>query len=304
MADTVERALDAALDVAVDVAVDVEVGVAVDVPAALAPSGEPVFSTRTPSGSATPVRPAPPAARAAVPARGALVRLATSSLTWLGVAGTVLATLLVLGATDTPRPVPSAAAVQEVPPPLPQGPRVRTGMLAAGTWTGTATYQLFTSAPVAAATVVVVRSGDLTRVDVVTGTGAATATASLLRTGAGWVACSTAGTSECLLVAAPGALLPAAFDPGVGALLTSALPAMAGLPTGVAVTRSLDPGTDLAGAQCAAVTTGPVPGEYCLTDAGLLRRAVFGGGKLNLTAATSAVDPAALVPPATPVPLA
>jgi hypothetical protein len=79
---------------------------------------------------------------------------------------------------------------------------------------------------------------------------------------------------------------------------------MAGLNSGVTVTRSLDPGTDLAPAQCAAVTTGPVPGEYCLTDAGLLRRAAFAGGKLNLTATSSTVDPAAFTPPAVPVPLA
>ena len=45
------------------------------------------------------------------------------------------------------------------------------------------------------------------------------------------------------------------------------------------------------------------PGEYCLTDAGILRRAQFPSGTLELTAVSGAPAASAFTPPAKPTPL-
>jgi len=254
-----------------------------------------------------PALPAPPApSTGAAPRRARAARTAVRA--GVGVALVAVAALALTTSDPAPAPAPVPPSAPAVPAaaPAPVMPvsDVRAGMAAAATWNGSATYRVFTDDG-ASATVVLARSGDRSRVDVTTPDGA---TASLLRADAGWVACTTAGTSECLLVAPRDGAVPPAFDTGIAALLTTTLPSLADLPSGVAVTDELPVARALAPAQCAAVDPAASPagaGEYCLTNAGLLRRARFAGGRMNLVEATTdRPADAVFAPPAPPVPLA
>ena len=248
-----------------------------------------------------------PTATLPAPPPDASPRVRTAVRAAVGLALVVVAGLaLTTGDPQTaPAPPAPSAPVEPATGPAPVMPvsDVRTGMAAAATWNGTATYKVFTDDG-ATATVVLARSGDRSRVDVITADGAS---ASLLRADAGWVACTTVGTTECLLVAARDAAVPPAFDSGVAALLTTTLPSLAGLQEGFAVTRELPVARALAPAQCASVDAAASPagaGQYCLTNAGLLRRAWFAGGRMNLVEATTdRPADAVFAPPAVPVPL-
>lgn len=239
---------------------------------------------------------------------------------WTGVAlgavgaGMVLtgtAALVVDGAAPSraagqaaPAAAPSASAEQPAEEAAEGTPLagIRAALAAAPAWTGTATYRV--SAPSGAeATVTLVRAGDRTRVDVRTGG----STASLVQADAGWVACATvpdaATPTECVLVAPAGEAPPAAFDPGIGTLVTTTLPDLAKRQDGLTLTRELGAGTGLDPARCVAAAGGTAAGEYCLTDGGLLRRAEVDGGRLDLVWTTGAVHPGAFAAPAAPVPL-
>jgi hypothetical protein len=165
-------------------------------------------------------------------------------------------------------------------------------------WTGTATYDL-RSRDGAQATVTVTRAADKVRVDVATDG----LTSSVLSADAGWVACAVDDRTTCLTVAAPGAELPAAWDPGVGRLVATVVPELATRERGLYTDGYLVAGGGVAAAACAEVVA-PDTGRYCVTDDGLLRRAKFTGGTLTLTDADTAVDAARFTPPANPTPLA
>jgi hypothetical protein len=61
-------------------------------------------------------------------------------------------------------------------------------------------------------------------------------------------------------------------------------------------------GAGLPAAACVEVVA-PDTGRYCVTEAGLLRRAKFAGGTLVLTSATTDVDASLFTPPVAATPL-
>jgi hypothetical protein len=115
----------------------------------------------------------------------------------------------------------------------------------------------------------------------------------------------TAKTRTCLLVAPKGTTLPKLFDPGLQRVFTTSLVTAATSNALTVSSAGLLPATaTLAAAQCFQVTgPGIDPGEYCLTDTGLVRRAQFPSGTLTMVSSTSAPGPAAFVAPAKPTPL-
>lgn len=184
-------------------------------------------------------------------------------------------------------------------------PRLQVALRSAAGWQGRATYVL-TSTGGTSATVTLARRDDQVRLDVTMGD----ATSTLLGGGGSgaWVACQSTDHTSCVVAAPAGAALPDAFDPGLAQLLFTSLPALADRGMGVADAGWISAVYDTAGhpvasAACAQVL-GRHAGQYCLTEAGLLRRAVLPSGTLELTTAEPAADPAVFTPAATPVPLA
>jgi hypothetical protein len=133
------------------------------------------------------------------------------------------------------------------------------------------------------------------------------ATSILMTTRDGLVSCQVQGSRRtCLLVGDAAKPPPDLFDPGLQRLFTTDLAALA-TGEGITVTPAgVLPATGSIGsATCYRVTgTGVAdPGEYCLTDAGILRRAQFPSGALELTALSGAPSASAFTPPAKPTPL-
>jgi hypothetical protein len=132
------------------------------------------------------------------------------------------------------------------------------------------------------------------------------ATSILMTTKDGLVSCQVQGSRRtCLLVGDAAKSPPKLFDPGLQRLFTTDLTALAG-GAGITVTPAgVLPATGSIGsATCYRVTgTGVDPGEYCLTDAGILRRAQFPSGTLQLTAVSGPPAASAFTPPAKPTPL-
>jgi hypothetical protein len=150
----------------------------------------------------------------------------------------------------------------------------------------------------------VYKRGPVYRVDVdVNGT-----SSRLITTRAGAVSCQVTRTKRaCLLVAKPGKALPRLFDPGLQRVFTTTLASLAAGAGRLTVTANglLPASGALPAAQCFTVSgTGVDPGEYCLTDTGLVRRAQFPSGTITMKLATATPPPAVFVPPvrATPLP--
>ena len=140
------------------------------------------------------------------------------------------------------------------------------------------------------------------RVDVVRGR----ATSILMTTAGGLVSCQVQGrTRTCLRVGEVGKPPPKLFDPGLQRLFTTDLTALAA-GTGLTVTPAgvLPADGPIASATCFRVAgTGVDPGEYCLTETGILRRAQFPSGVLELVELSGPPDRSAFDPPAKPTPL-
>jgi hypothetical protein len=132
------------------------------------------------------------------------------------------------------------------------------------------------------------------------------ATSILMTTKDGLVSCQVQPSRRtCLLVGASAKPPPKLFDPGLQRLFTTDLSALA---SGQAVTVTpagiLPAVGSIGSATCFRVTgTGVDPGEYCLTDAGILRRAQFPSGTLEMTALSGAPAASAFTPPVKPTPL-
>ena len=147
------------------------------------------------------------------------------------------------------------------------------------------------------------KKGALYRVDVTIGS-----TRSLLMTtSAGAVSCQvTRSKTSCLRVAKPGQPLPKLFDPGLQRIFTTTLQAFAQGADAltVAANGTLPESGAMAVAQCFTVSGGDVdPGEYCLTDDGIVRRAQFPAGTITLQSYARAVLPVFFKPPVPPTPL-
>jgi hypothetical protein len=131
-------------------------------------------------------------------------------------------------------------------------------------------------------------------------------TSILMTTKTGLVSCQVQGKRRtCFLVGDAAKPPPKLFDPGLQRLFTTDLAALA-QGEGLTVTPigTLSPAGSLEGARCYRVTgTGVDPGEYCLTDAGILRRAQFPSGTLELTALSGPPSASAFTPPVKPTPL-
>ncbi|MGN6244983.1 MAG: hypothetical protein ACTHQ3_15120 [Motilibacteraceae bacterium] len=171
--------------------------------------------------------------------------------------------------------------------------------------TSTARYSL-TTTDGTTAQVVVARDGRKLRLDLVHGE----RTDSLLLTADGTaVSCHAAAQpsrrlSTCLRLAGPGQPLPPLLDPGLERVVTASLTYLA---AGVATARpasSLPAASALPAAQCYDVTgIGQDAGTYCLSVDGLLRRAVFPSGTLDLVSVGTPPAAATFAPPVRPTPL-
>ena len=167
----------------------------------------------------------------------------------------------------------------------------------------TGTYRLDSIDPKQAdATVTIYRLDSSYRVDVAR----KGATSILMTTKGGLVSCQVQTSRRtCLLVGDSAKPPPKLFDPGLQRLFTTDLSALAG---GQAVTVTpagiLPAVGSIGSATCFRVTgTGVDPGEYCLTDTGILRQAQFPSGALELTALSGAPAASAFTPPVKPTPL-
>ena len=132
------------------------------------------------------------------------------------------------------------------------------------------------------------------------------ATSILMTTTDGLVSCQVqAARRTCLLLGPVGEAPPKLFDPGLQRLFTTDLAALVrGEGLTVTPAGTLPAAGSLAGATCFQVAgTGVDPGEYCLTDAGILRKAQFPSGTLELTALSGPPGAEVFTPPATPTPL-
>ena len=167
----------------------------------------------------------------------------------------------------------------------------------------TGTYRLDSIDPKQAdATVTIYRLDSSYRVDVAR----AGATSILMTTTDGLVSCQVQRSRRtCLRVGDVGKPPPRLFDPGLQRLFTTNLAALA-RGAGLTVTASgmLPEDGPRAGASCFRVAgTGVDPGEYCLTDTGILRRAQFPSGTLELVGLAGPPERSAFTPPAKPTPL-
>lgn len=175
----------------------------------------------------------------------------------------------------------------------------------------TATYAFHQMSPDTTATVQVWHADPSLRVDVVVGG----RTATLLTTSSGTYSCSINGsTRSCLLVAGPGAAVPAPFDVAPASLFSADLKALATQTTAydVRAAPAIAAAAGVPAAQCfdvagrASVPTAQVPaGRYCFAGSGLLAAATYpSGNTVRLTAVTMST-PAAVefTPYAKPTPL-
>ncbi len=167
----------------------------------------------------------------------------------------------------------------------------------------TGTYRLDSIDPKRAdARVTIYRLDSSYRVDVARGG----ATSILMTTREGLVSCQVQGRRRtCLLVGDLGKPPPRLFDPGLQRLFTTDLAALA-RGTGLSVTASGTIPEDgaLRAASCFRVAgSGVDPGEYCLTDTGVLRRAHFPSGTLELVELAGPPERSAFTPPVKPTPL-
>lgn len=146
------------------------------------------------------------------------------------------------------------------------------------------------------------RRGDLVRVEVVRGS----ARSILTTTPRGPVSCQVEGRDRtCLLVAGPGERPPALFDPGLQRLVGADLEAFARRIGRLTVTDAgVLPATGrLPSARCFLVDGGADDGEFCLAPGGILRRAQFDSGRLDLVRLDDRPPRAAFRPPVKPTPL-
>lgn len=207
-----------------------------------------------------------------------------------------------------PAPSPASSPTPTGEPkgaPAQPGPDLRTALQAARDWSGTAVYRLEPRDDAPDARVTVVRTADRVRVDVAVGG----LTSTLMPAKEGWVACAATESAKekdrttCVLAANPDADLPAAFDPGVGHLMSSVVPGLSGRTDARRDGGRLVARSDVAAAACIDVRSGDDSGEYCVTGDGVLRRASFPSGVLTLTSASDKVDHTAFTPPVKPVTL-
>lgn len=152
------------------------------------------------------------------------------------------------------------------------------------------------------ATVKIARLDTSYRVEIAHGA----ARAVLLTSRRGLVSCQlTSKKRVCLLVAGPGKAPPKLFDPGVQRLVTSDLEAFA-KSSGLTIEKGeqLPAQGGLPAAQCFTVKGhGVDSGDYCLTEDGLLRQAVFPSGTLTMTKLGEAPTPRTFDAPVRPTPL-
>jgi len=167
----------------------------------------------------------------------------------------------------------------------------------------TATYALQRAgAGDPAATVTIYKLGASYRVDVARGG----ATSMLMSTAEGPVSCQVRGSRRtCLRVAGPGERPPRLFDPGVQRLVTDVLEAVSrGDDLTVEGAGTLTASDGRPPATCFRINgEGIDPGEYCLTEEGVPRRATFGSGTLELTELAPAPAQSVFRPPVRPTPL-
>lgn len=165
----------------------------------------------------------------------------------------------------------------------------------------TATYALTQGGNAGKADVAVSHTPDSLRLDISTPAGVATS----ITTPSGTVACQATGKAAptCLQAAGPGEDPPAAFNPGLRDVFTSAL---SDLGDGFGTVEVLGTPTDTdADALCGRVTGNDVPqGLYCLLPDGVVASANFTSGALKLTSQGAAPANATFAPLATPRPRA
>lgn len=203
----------------------------------------------------------------------------------------------VVRATPQAAETATPAAPERAVPPPPEPPRLGEALSASREWTGTAAYELRARGGLTGQ-VTVTRAGDRLRVDVaVKGM-----TTSLMTAEQGWVACAQGEKPTCVTVAGPGEELPAAWDPGVGRIITSVVPGLAARDRGTYGDGYVVASGDLPAAACVEVV-GPDTGRYCVAESGVLRRAKFTGGTLSLLSQSEAADAARFVPAVAPTPL-
>jgi hypothetical protein len=238
---------------------------------------------------------------AVLASRDVLVRAATLTAALAAVVLALPALAACSGGDDAgPRRTTSPSPSATVTPPE----EVLTGLATKGvTALFTGTYTLDSVDPKQAdAKVTIYRLDSSYRVDVAR----KGATSILMTTKDGLVSCQVqAGRRTCLLVGDSSKPPPKLFDPGLQRLFTTDLGALAS-GQGITVTPAgvLPAAGSIGTATCFRVAgTGVDPGEYCLTDAGILRRAQFPSGTLELTALAGAPAASAFTPPATPTPL-
>ena len=206
-------------------------------------------------------------------------------------------------ADRTPSTTGSTATSSPTPTPTPPG-QVLSGLAVQGvTAQFTGTYALDSLDPKQPdATVTIYRLASSYRVDVLRGK----ATSILLTTTEGLVSCQVQGSQRtCLLLGPVGQPPPQLFDPGLQRLFTTDLAALVrGDGLTVIPAGTLPAAGAIASATCFTVAgTGVDPGEYCLTDTGILRKAQFPSGTLELTKLSGPPDANVFTPPATPTPL-
>lgn len=171
--------------------------------------------------------------------------------------------------------------------------------------TSTARYSL-TATDGTTAQVVVARAGRQLRLDLVHGP----RTDSLLLGADGTaVSCHLSGAGSgskptCLRLAGPGQPLPPLLDPGLERVMTASLTYLAAGVATARATASLPESPALPAAQCYDVSgIGQDAGTYCLSTDGLLRRAVFPSGTLDLVSVGAPPAAATFAPPVRPTPL-
>lgn len=198
---------------------------------------------------------------------------------------------------------PPTRSTSATPTPTP-AEQVLSGLAAAGVAAQfTGTYALDSIEPDRPdAEVTIYRLDSSYRVDVVRGD----ATSILMTTADGLVSCQVQGKRRtCLRVGEVGQPPPELFDPGLQRLFTSDLAALVrGDDLTVTPSGTLPEEGALPTATCfRASGEGVDPGEYCLTETGILRRAQFPSGTLELTELRGAPAATAFRPPVEPTPL-
>lgn len=209
------------------------------------------------------------------------------------------------GADGTPSPAPSSAAPSTSSAASSPGAeaaaaagRAKAG-LGHAAWS--ARYTLRPTSGAEARVVVALRGTDL-KLELTR----AGATSVLITTGTGSVSCQVAATTTCLKVAGPGQPVPELFDPGLQRVFTDDLTGLAdGRGGPVAAAAPVAATGSLPAADCYAVAgdSGVDAGTYCLSADGVVRRATFASGTLDLAALGAAPAATVFTPPASPQPL-